>query len=158
MKLILNLTVLFACLVFLSGCKHSINPEIEGYVVDIQLSRVLVTSYDADAGNLAANNAIWFTGMGKDVKSGQKVKVWTNALQESYPAQGNADNYVIVHTGQESKVLRKALARRLQRGDEGTPFVVDIKKGDDDNSWEVQFTSGPEGKLDTEPVKVTLEE
>ena len=145
---------IFILILALTGCNSMAGPYVEGYVVDINKNRFLVTAYDAKRGKLAANNATWFTGKPNKLKIGQKVKVWTNGVKESYPAQADADKCKVVEDGAEAEAIGKALQIRKTAGVTSVPFVVSIKKDAKNKTWDVQFAGGLDGKMDTKPITV----
>jgi len=155
--------VLFGCSLVLSGCLAG-KPLIEGYVVDIKNSEALVTEYDPSAGALACNNAVWLGNTPKGIQVGQKVRVWSSAVAESYPAQASGERWVFLASKSfkgsaltEAEAVRRALDDRRARAVDGIPFVTDVQYDTGKQEWRIEFAGGPDGKLDVKPVLIRLE-
>ncbi|MCZ0702806.1 hypothetical protein J2T56_002583 [Natronobacillus azotifigens] len=116
-----NLLFLFL-IFFLFGCSfRDSEPGITGYVTDITDTRMLVTSSEAQ--DLSDNGGvnefyqmIWFSNAPDTVELGDKVSVWYDSLQESYPAQSSVKKYEIIDatapsgaTYSKTDALKKAL-------------------------------------------------
>ena len=142
------------------------NPEVEGYVVHINGGRFLVTAYEPARGRLSCNNATYFSGVPQGLQVGQKVRVWTQAVMESYPAQADADHVEIVTAtpiagaiGTEAEAIRTALPMRKTSSPHSVPFIVRAQYDTTTKSWAVLFAGNNDngaGTADAQPLVVSL--
>jgi hypothetical protein len=96
MKKILSFALVLLLTISLLGCSSSNNNNdseagITGYIMNKENDRILVvSSYAQDL------SAIWFSKAPKDILIGEKVKVWFDAVAESYPGQSEIKKISIV--------------------------------------------------------------
>ncbi|MBB6671529.1 YobA family protein [Cohnella nanjingensis] len=93
-----------------------------GFVVRREGGRILVVSsevkdFGAQGGKDEFNDAIWFSGAPSDAEVGRRVKVWTNAIDQSYPGQARAERVEVEDdvrpdgaSRSEAEAVRAALA------------------------------------------------
>ena len=107
----------------LVGCNSSSIGEagIIGYVMNKENDRILVISqkaqdFSSNGGTTEYYDAIWFSKAPKEVKMGDKVKVWYDMVAESYPGQSEAIKVEFVQSQKpttanlsESEALYKTL-------------------------------------------------
>lgn len=132
MKIMYSMVLLVCLILLLLGCgidnmidngkqAPSTEPGIVGYVMNKDNGRILVVSqtaldFSSTGGVDEYYNAIWFSDAPKDIEIGDKVKVWYDAVRESYPGQSEVKHIEVV-IGQkmdganltEAEVLYKAI-------------------------------------------------
>ena len=150
----LNLLIVSAWTFLAVSCTAIAGPEINGYVVAVEKDRFLVTEFAEKAGKAVFRKAIWFSGKPANLQLGQKVKVWTDAMQESYPAQAHAEKCTIEKNSPAHEAIRKALLIRKKQSDIFLPFIVSVKQDQKSKSWQIQFADGFKQKIDQEPVTI----
>ena len=143
--------------VVLFGCQNFSKPEIEGYVMAIDDDQFLVTSMIGE-GDSASKRAIWFSAKPADLEIGQKVKVWTNALDQSYPSKAIAEKCEIVENGKSAKAISEAL-KMTEFGDaQSIPFVSNIQFIVKEQTWKIKLESGSGEEMISKAVVVKLQE
>ncbi|MBM7542080.1 DUF3221 domain-containing protein [Amphibacillus cookii] len=99
--LLITLTSLLSC-TYLSdnatGTKDE--PGITGYVVDQSDNRILVASDQAqdlsESGGVSEYyEMIWFLNAPTDIQCGDKVDIWYDTIDDSYPAKSTLQDYHI---------------------------------------------------------------
>jgi hypothetical protein len=108
----------------------SVEPGIIGYVMNKENKGILVVSqvvqdFSSTGGVEEFYNAIWFSNAPKDIKLGDKVKVWFDEVLESYPGQSEVKHIEVI-TGEkpnganitESEALYNALTSEEMKTNE----------------------------------------
>lgn len=130
-------------------------PGIEGYVTKKEDGRILVVDpesqdFSSTGGADEFYNAIWFSDAPKEIEVGEKVQVWFEAVDTSYPGQSKAVRVSVIPTEipddtdlTEPEVIRSALAsKELEPGKITVVRAVGYDKTSD--VWHVQLIQ--EGK------------
>lgn len=99
-----NLLVFGVCCILLVACSKEIEtvddsindkPVITGEIIELQDGRFLVESV-SPATDESGQEMVWFsTEEIESLKVGLIVSVWADAVDQSYPAQADADKIVI---------------------------------------------------------------
>jgi len=96
-------------------------PGMTGYVMAKENERILVVDpipkdFSSTGGVDEFYNAIWFSNIPEAIKEGDKVKVWFDAVAESYPGQSEALKIEVIPASRpdgadldESTAIYKAL-------------------------------------------------
>ena len=96
-------------------------PGMTGYVMAKENERILVVDpvsqdFSSTGGVNEFYDAIWFSNIPEEIKEGDKVKVWFDAVAESYPGQSEAIKIEVVPASRpdgadldESAAINKAL-------------------------------------------------
>lgn len=147
-KLALGLIILVPLFI---GCVNRNNePGITGYVMDKEGDRMLVASYEAqdlsdDGGVSQFYQLIWFSNAPETIEIGDKVSIWYNDLNESYPAQSSVKDYKIIESTKpndanltEIQALKRALAK--QKNHPSQVFAVQsITFDQDEANWLIEL-------------------
>lgn len=135
-------------------------PGIEGYVLSIRNHQMLVVSreaknYESTGGVKEFYNAVWFSNAPKNIKIGQKVQVWFNYMDESYPGQSNAEKVKVLksktYAGSkltEADVIKKVVHDQSKKMKElmiPTIIIKSIKYDKHSHRFTVQIQD-PDGK------------
>lgn len=147
MKKILLLFLLTISFLFVacSSVKDD-EPGMIGYIVKVDNGRILVVDpepkdFSSTGGISEFYNAIWFSNAPKEVRPGDKVKVWFDIVADSYPGQSEALAVEVIPSTKpeganltESEALRKAL-------ESGNINVVTVKSiaFDGSNNWNIHL-------------------
>lgn len=139
----------------ISGCSNDIKskpdtePGMMGYVMDTDNGRILVVDpvaqdFSSTGGINEFYNAIWFSNVPDEVKTGDEVEVWFDVVETSYPGQSEAEHIETIQSNKpsgadlnESEALNRALAS--DEIDTSWPMVVKaIDYNSEDDIWEIQ--------------------
>lgn len=120
--------VFIICIITFLGCNSNDDnkvPETEpgmiGYAMAFEQGRILVIDpiakdFSSTGGVDEFYNAIWFSNIPEDIKTGDKVKVWFDMVAESYPGQSAAIYLEVIPSTKpdgadlnESDAINKAL-------------------------------------------------
>ncbi len=120
---------------------------MEGYVTDIEENRILVVSIEtedfSDRGGVEEfYNAIWFSNVSDGIKAGDFVKVWFDAVAESYPGQSKAIHVEVVQEQKpEGANLSKseALNKALRSHKKGGYAVRSILYDQETDKWNIRL-------------------
>lgn len=126
MQQFIRLTYIVLLTASLMSCNNSIDrePDITGYVVEKSNENILVSSTTPE--DLSENGGvsefyqmIWFSNAPEDLSCGDKIDIWHNDIQESYPARSTIDHYDIYQADSpdgammnESEVLEQVLSQK----------------------------------------------
>jgi hypothetical protein len=173
MKRICSFVLVLLLTISLIGCKSSntsdggnktpsAEPGILGYVMAKENNGMLVVSQEAQdfsstGGVEEFYNAIWFSNAPKDIKIGDKVKVWYDLVLESYPGQSEIKHVEVVSNQKpkdadlnESEALNKALTtqeviankvmvvKALEYDKEKDKWNIELKEALGDKTYNVQ--------------------
>jgi hypothetical protein len=127
-------------------------PGIVGYVMQKENERILVISqesrdFSANGGVKEYYDAIWFSNVPKDIKVGEKVKVWYDFVRESYPGQSEVKDIEVVSsekpkgaklteaevllmalTSQEVKVSDLLVVKEIEYDSQAARWNVELKE------------------------------
>lgn len=130
MKRIFSLLVVVSLVISLLGCSANDStvvkddPGLVGYVMSKEGDRILVVSdkaqdFSSTGGIDEFYDAISFSKAPKDIKIGDKVKVWFDVVAESYPGQSEVKSIELIASQKtngsdlsESEALNKALTSK----------------------------------------------
>ena len=156
-NLVFVIVLLFA--ISLLGCSPSKDkkpegePGIIGYVTAIENGRILVISteaqdFSANGGVNEFYDAIWFSNVPKDIKLGDRVRVWYDMVAESYPGQSEALHVELFPRVKpeaanltESDALHRALTSEELTTKENTVVIKKIEYNLDYDQWEILLKS-----------------
>ncbi len=154
MKKIIISVFILALSVFPSGCSTGDVQQppdgtagIEGYVTAVEGGRILVVSSEAQDFSSTGGvdefyNAIWFSNAPDSIKAGDFVKVWFDAVAESYPGQSEAIHVEVVQ-GQKpegaSLSQSEALNKALRIHDQGVYAVLSISYNQETDKWNIRL-------------------
>jgi len=129
LKLIFLLIVVSTSLI---ACQGNLDrdPDITGYVVEQTENNILVASESAI--DLSSNGGVknfyqmvWFSNPPKELGYGDKVEVWFDEIEESYPNRSTIVDYNILETDSpegatlnETEVLNQVLSQHKTRPSE----------------------------------------
>ena len=116
--------LIFGLFLSLVACQQSIDrePDLTGYVVEKMNDSILIAneeSIDLSANGGVSNyyQMIWFSNPPKELSYGDKVHIWYDEVEESYPSRSIIVDYCLIdsdtHEGAaltESEVLNQVLA------------------------------------------------
>lgn len=123
-------------------------PGMTGYVMAKEDERILVVDpvsqdFSSTGGVNEFYDAIWFSNIPEEIKEGDKVKVWFDAVAESYPGQSEAISIEVIVAPRpdgadldESEAINKA----LHSGEINTswPTVLkSIKYNKEADAWDI---------------------
>ncbi|SDJ09221.1 DUF3221 domain-containing protein [Salimicrobium halophilum] len=140
-----KILITFFVMIVLSGCSF---PDYEGYVIDKEDGRILVVSSEAEGWN---NNddqkhydALWASGVPKDIEIGEKVEVWADTVAESYPGQANPNKINVLPADKpeaadltDAEAIKKALTE--VENENGMPVVKSSEFQEADDVWIVEI-------------------
>ncbi|KUO48733.1 MAG: hypothetical protein APF76_01975 [Desulfitibacter sp. BRH_c19] len=155
-SIIAILIMLFA--VSVMGCNQTVDedpskddePGIIGYVMNRENERILVIDPEAQdfsptGGVSEYYDAIWFSNVPQDIELGEKVKVWFDIVEDSYPAQSDAIQIEVIPSQRpaeadltEADALYEALTSELSHND-GLIVVKNIEYDNETDTWDFTF-------------------
>lgn len=140
-------------------------PGLVGYVMVRDNDRILVVDpvpqdFSSTGGVNEFYDAISFSNVPKDIKEGDKVKVWFDAVAESYPGQSEAIKIEVIPSPKpdgadldESEAINKAL--NSGEIDTSWPTVVkSIKYNNEIDAWELDIRETIGEQLKTYSINV----
>lgn len=148
-RLFMIFMLLFSLTLF--GCNSDTpneEPGITGYVMAKSGERVLVLDpvakdFSSTGGISEFYNAIWFSNAPSNIEIGDKVKVWYDFLEESYPGQSEAKHVEKIPSYKpeganlnESQALYNALTSQDIKG---IPVVTSIKYDNLARKWHIEI-------------------
>jgi hypothetical protein len=160
MKIMLCLVALFA-VYFTNACTNksqpsigSTTPDIEGYITKAENQRILVVNpkaqdFSSTGGVKVFFDAVWVSNIPKDVKVGQKVRVWyKGAVATSYPGQAMANKISILPSDKpvnakqsEEQVIQQALITQ-EMSDIRVPVIKEVKFNSITGTWTIRILDG----------------
>ncbi|MDQ0352139.1 hypothetical protein J2R98_001973 [Alkalibacillus filiformis] len=132
-------------------------PSIEGYVVEIDNDRILVT--DSEKNENDQNPAVWYSSVDEDVELGQKIKAWHTEQNDSYPAQAVPDELLIVeeesYEGADMTEY-EAIARAINSNSDtlNVPIVSRVHFDSGEGMWNINLRDVHDRQL----VRVTVDD
>ncbi len=165
----------FLLIVLLAGCGENQpgggpaapekEPGMTGYVMAKDNGRILVVDpvsqdFSSTGGVNEFYDAIWFSNTPETIMEGDKVKVWFDAVAESYPGQSEAIQIEVVPAPRpdgadldESEAIRKA----LHSGEITTSWPTVLKSieyNKETDTWEVSIRETIEEPVDTIRIQI----
>ena len=140
-------------------------PGMTGYVMAKENERILVVDpvsqdFSSTGGVNEFYDAIWFSNIPEEIKEGDKVKVWFDAVAESYPGQSEAIKIEVVPATRpngadldESEAINKA----LHSGEITTswPTVLkSIKYNKETDTWDIEMRETIGEQLQTFNIQI----
>ncbi|HHU20327.1 MAG TPA: DUF3221 domain-containing protein [Bacilli bacterium] len=132
MRHLQKLIFLLIVSISLIGCQDNLDrdPDITGYVVEQTENNILVASESAI--DLSSNGGVrnfyqmvWFSNPPNELSYGDKVEVWFDEIEESYPNRSTIVDYNILEvdspegaTLNETEVLNQVLSQHKTRPNE----------------------------------------
>ena len=128
----------------------NIEPGITGYVMDKENGGILVVDqaaqdFSSNGGLSEYYEAIWFSNAPDDINVGEQVKVWFDAVRESYPAQSDIEKIEVIQ-GQKPDGAKlsesEALYKALTSSEINTDFFLIAKSVEYDkesHEWNIQL-------------------
>ncbi len=140
-------------------------PSIEGYVTGREDGRMLVVDpipqdFSASGGMKEFYNAIWFSNVPENMNIGEKVQVWFDVVEASYPGQAAAKRVRAVQAEApdradltEAEAIRRALAadqadttqvaviRSATYDEAADAWSIQLKRGDRESSLRIDDTA-----------------
>ncbi|MFC5465353.1 YobA family protein [Lederbergia graminis] len=171
MRKIYTHIILFFLVIILAACGQANadgntdekgKPDIIGYVMDQNDSRILVVS--AEAQDFSANDglseyydAISLSNAPENVKIGQMVKVWIDGpVADSYPMQGKISKLEVVESSKPdgAKMTEEQALRKIIKAQPTKQMAVrNIYFDNTKNIWKVEFKELPDGDVITIEIK-----
>nr|WP_144919520.1 YobA family protein [Paenibacillus bovis] len=171
MKRIYTQIILFFVAIILAACGQANadgntdekgKPDIIGYVMDQNESRILVVSveaqdFSANGGLSEYYDAISLSNVPDNVNVGQMVKVWIDGpVADSYPMQGKISKLEVVESSKPdgAKMTEEQALRKIIKAQPTKQMAVrSIKFNNDSNIWMVEFKEVPDGDVITIEIK-----
>lgn len=123
MRRLFQLLFILSIMIALAGCFNLVNRDqkITGYVVEKSNNNILVVSETSE--DLSENGGvpefyemIWFSNVADEINLGDKIDIWYNSVDQSYPAKSTIKRFNIHKSNQpdgalltESEVLKQVL-------------------------------------------------
>lgn len=140
-------------------------PGLIGYVMARENDRILVVDpvpqdFSSTGGVNEFYDAISFSNVPEEIKEGDKVKVWFDAVAESYPGQSEAIKIEVIPSSKpdgadldESEAINKAL--NSGEIDTSWPIAVkSIKYNSEKDAWEIDLRETIGEQLKTYSIHV----
>lgn len=143
--------IIFLSLIFV-GCQNSLSrdPDITGYIIDKTNNTILVASetpkdLSENGGVTEFYDMIWFSNPPSTITLGDKIDIWYDAIDQSYPGRSKIEAYNIHKSEQpegalctESEVLEHVLSNFVI---EPNQFIVieSLTFNEAENFWSVDL-------------------
>lgn len=167
--------IVFLCIFSFVGCSADqprgvpsapdAEPGMTGYVMAKDNGRILVVDpvaqdFSATGGVNEFYDAIWFSNIPDEIKEGDQVKVWFDAVAESYPGQSEAVKIEVISGSKpdgadldESAAINKAL--HSGEIDTSWPAVLkSIRYNQETDIWEVEIREAIGEQLKTFNIQI----
>ncbi|WP_041450091.1 DUF3221 domain-containing protein [Amphibacillus xylanus] len=152
LRRIIYSTFILLLVVSLFGCQRGLDrdPDLTGYVVEIAENNILIASetpVDLSKNGGVSNyyDMVWFSNPPHDLSYGDKVNIWYDEIQDSYPSRSTIVEYTIIEDispngakFSESEVLNKVLSQLNSKPSE--LFAVhETRYNSQNKTWQISL-------------------